>query len=161
MTMSCTSEPCAATADWCPQGHWATTLMNVRSNCLSELFSEHPLLQHARALHSTATLGCHKRLQTLPPQNAAHRDTDHPFVLHTPPARPGPGGLQVPSTTTEPILAHSHRHNHRLLSHCSFWPQKCRIGYYSGIFQLQSHTHPVICRAISTDRASAPTPVPA
>lgn len=60
MTMSYTAWPCAVTADWCPQGPWAINLMNVRSSCLSELFSEHPLLQRAMALHDTATLGSHR-----------------------------------------------------------------------------------------------------
>lgn len=116
MTMGCTAEPQAATADCCPQDHRATNLMNVRSSCLSELFSEHPLLQHTRALHSTAALECHKRLQTATPK-CCPRGHRLSLVPHTPPPCPGPRGLQV-LTTTQPILAH--RHSNRSLSHHPF-----------------------------------------
>ena len=163
MTTSYTARPHAATADWRPQGHWATNLMNVRSSCLSELFREHPLLQLARAVYSTATLGCHRGSSLRHPKMLPTGTKAVPCVSPVqcaPRARPGSVWWQVPPVT-EPVLAHSNRHNNRLLSHRSFYPQKCRIGY-SQWFPPRPvpMLAPVICREISARRASAPAPVP-
>lgn len=93
MTMSYAARPRAVTADRRPQGRRATNLMNVRSSCLSELFSEHPLLQLARAPRTTAALGCHRgsSLRQRPPTGTKAV----PRAGHTT-SLPGMGGMAGP-----------------------------------------------------------------
>lgn len=161
MTTSYMARPHAATADRRPQGRRATNLMNVRSSCLSELFREHPLLQRARAVHCTATSGCDRGSSLCHPETLPVGTKAVPCTAHT--ASLARIGGTAGTPITEPHLAHSSRHNNRLLSHRSSDPQKCRTGY-SRWFPPPPLTvptlTPVICREIPALRATTPSRVP-
>lgn len=143
MTTSYMARPHAATADRRPQGRRATNLMNVRSSCLSELFREHPLLQRARAVHCTATSGCDRGSSLCHPETLPVGTKAVPCTAHT--ASLARIGGTAGTPITEPHLAHSSRHNNRLLSHRSSDPQKCRTGYsrwFPPPAPHRSHAHP-------------------
>lgn len=116
ITASYKARPRAATAAWHPQGHRLLNLMDVRSSCLSELFSEHLLL-----------------VRDMLPRDAVQAPASAVpesclWDKGCPPALLGCSGTvtQQVSSSPSPSLALC---TTTAYFPTSFYPQKCRTGY--------------------------------